>query len=123
PLRNAPRLNVLITAIGVSLLLQNLGQLESARFHRGEAAFSLPFGPYPKAMPKMLADVPLFTVKGVSVQRVDAAVVGMAVVLMVAIQWLIYRTKIGLAMRAVSYSHNTAALMGINVDRVVAFAF
>src|SRR6266487_1910091 len=48
PLRNAPRLNVLITAIGVSLLLQNLGQLEMKHVQRGEAAFSLPFGPYPK---------------------------------------------------------------------------
>jgi branched-chain amino acid transport system permease protein len=123
PLRNAPRLNVLITAIGVSLLLQNLGQLEMARVQRGEASFSLPFGPYPKAMPKVLADRPLFTAAGVSFHRVDAVVLATAVALMVAIQWLIYRTKFGLAMRAVSYSHNTAALMGINVDRVVSLTF
>jgi branched-chain amino acid transport system permease protein len=123
PLRNAPRLNVLITAIGVSLLLQNLGQLEMKRLQRGEAAFSLPFGPYPKAMPKLLADQPLFTAAGVSFHRVDAAVLATAVALMIGIQWLIYRTKIGLAMRAVSYSHNTAALMGINVNRVISFAF
>ena len=123
PLRNAPRLNVLITAIGVSLLLQNLGQLEMTRVQRGEAAFSLPFGPYPKAMPKVLADRPLFTAAGVGFHRVDAVVLATAVALMVAIQWLIYRTKFGLAMRAVSYSHNTAALMGINVDRVISLTF
>lgn len=123
PLRNAPRLNVLITAIGVSLLLQNLGQLELRRFQRGPAAFSLPFGPYPKAMPKVLADRPLFTAAGVSFQRVDAAVLATAVALMLGIQWLIYRTKVGLAMRAVSFSHNTAALMGINVNRVISFTF
>ena len=118
PLRNAPRLNVLITAIGVSLLLQNLGQLEMTRTQRGEAAFSLPFGPYPKAMPKLVSDRPLFAAAGVSIHRVDAAVL-----LMVAIQWLIFRTKIGLAMRAVSFNHNTAALMGINVNRVISFTF
>ncbi|HZN64761.1 MAG TPA: branched-chain amino acid ABC transporter permease [Tepidisphaeraceae bacterium] len=123
PLRNAPRLNVLITAIGVSLLLQNLGQLELGRFQRGEASFSLPFGPYPKAMPRLLADQPLFTAAGVSFHRVDAAVLATAVVLMVGIQWLVYRTKIGLAMRAVSFSHSTAALMGVNVNRVVSFTF
>src|SRR5688500_2802184 len=55
PLRNAPRLNVLITAIGVSLLLQNVGQL---RFM---------FGPYPKAMPALLPDRILFTMLGVHV--------------------------------------------------------
>jgi branched-chain amino acid transport system permease protein len=94
-----------------------------ARVQRGEASFSLPFGPYPKAMPKVLADRPLFTAAGVSFHRVDAVVLATAVALMVAIQWLIYRTKFGLAMRAVSYSHNTAALMGINVDRVVSLTF
>jgi branched-chain amino acid transport system permease protein len=123
PLRGAPRLNVLITAIGVSLLLQNLGQLELWRFQRGEAVFSLPFGPYPKAMPRMLSETPLFMFAGVSFQRVDAAVLVTAVALMLGIQWLIFRTKAGLAMRAVSFNHNTAALMGVNVDRVISYTF
>src|SRR6185369_10266748 len=95
PLRSAPRLNVLITAIGVSLLLQNVGQL------------SFVFGPYPKAMPALLPDRVLFT----------------AILLMIAIQWLVYHTRTGMAMRAVSHNHQTAALMGINVDAVISITF
>jgi branched-chain amino acid transport system permease protein len=124
PLRNAPKLNVLITAIGVSLLLQNVGQLEFLKVRQdGQAAFSLPFGPYPKAMPGLVVDRVLFTVGGVEVHLVDVVVLGTAVVLMLGIEWLIFRTKAGLAMRAVSYNHKTAALMGINVDKVISLTF
>lgn len=111
PLRNAPRLNVLITAIGVSLLLQNLGQLPFM------------FGPYPKAMPALLPDHVLFTIVGVQLRLVDAVVLGTALALMVAIQWLVFHTKVGTAMRAVSFNHQTAALMGINVGRVISMTF
>jgi branched-chain amino acid transport system permease protein len=111
PLRNAPRLNVLITAIGVSLLLQNVGQLRFA------------FGPYPKAMPALLPDRVLLTFLGVDIRLVDLTVLATAIVLMVAIQWLVYQTKLGMAMRAVSHNHQTAALMGINVNTVISTTF
>ncbi|MEO6435444.1 MAG: branched-chain amino acid ABC transporter permease [Tepidisphaeraceae bacterium] len=111
PLRAAPRLNVLITAIGVSLLLQNIGQLQFI------------FGPYPKAMPALLPDRVLFTFFDVQVRLVDVTVLGTAVLLMIAIQWLVYHTRTGMAMRAVSHNHQTAALMGINVDRVISITF
>ncbi len=120
PLRGAPRLNVLITAIGVSLLLQNTGQLQ---FRPGGQALAIPFGPYPKAMPALLPDTVLATFAGVNFRLVDAAVLGTAIVLMVAIEWLIFRTKIGMAMRAVAYNHKTAALMGINVDAIISVTF
>ncbi|HEX8914352.1 MAG TPA: branched-chain amino acid ABC transporter permease [Humisphaera sp.] len=125
PLRNAPRLNVLITAIGVSLLLQNLGQLQLARFGGtdGRPPFSLPFGPYPNAVPPLLPAGTLVSVGGLTVTTIDAAVLATAVLMMVGIQLLIFRTKVGLAMRAVSFNHRTAALMGINVDRVISFTF
>ena len=116
PLRNAPRLNVLITAIGVSLLLQNIGQLQFAK-----AIF--PFGPYPKAMPALLPDTVLLTFRGVQVRLVDITVLGTAILFMIAIQWLVYRTKIGMAMRAVSHNHQTAALMGINVNAIISMTF
>ena len=111
PLRKAPRLNVLITAIGVSLLLQNLGQQKFA------------FGPYPKSMPSLIESASLFTVAGVQVRIPDLAVIGTAVALMAGLQFLIYRTKLGMAMRAVSYNTRNASLMGINVDRVISFTF
>lgn len=111
PLRNAPRLNVLITAIGVSLLLQNVGQLPAT------------FGPYPRPTPVLLPADVLFTLVGVQFRVVDAAVIGTAVLLMIALQYLIYSTKLGLAMRAVSYNIRTAGLMGINVDFIISFTF
>ena len=111
PLRSAPRLNVLITAIGVSLLLENTGQLGWA------------FGPYPKQVPQILPDQVLFTMTGVDVHLVDVTVLVVAIILMAAMQFLIYRTKFGMAMRAVSFNVKTAALMGINVDRVISITF
>jgi branched-chain amino acid transport system permease protein len=111
PLRNVPRLNVLITAIGVSLLLQNAGQLPFL------------FGPYPKATPSLLPDISLATLGGVEFKLVNAAVVGTALLLMLGLQYLLYSTKFGLAMRAVSFSPRNAGLMGINVDMVISLTF
>ncbi len=111
PLRKAPRLNVLITAIGVSLLLQNVGQQK----------FS--FGPYPKSIPTLIESNSLFSLAGVEVRASDVAVIGTALALMAALQFLIYRTKLGVAMRAVSYNPRNASLMGVNVDQVISFTF
>jgi branched-chain amino acid transport system permease protein len=111
PLRKAPRLNVLITAIGVSLLIQNIGQLP---------AF---FGTQPQRMPSLLSETSLFTVAEVEVRIVDVAVVLLALGLMVALQYLVFGTKVGRAMRAVSFDMRVASLMGINVDRIVSFTF
>jgi branched-chain amino acid transport system permease protein len=111
PLRAAPRLNVLITAIGVSLLLQNVGQLPGI------------FGPDPRYMPPLLLDRVLFQIVGVQIRLVDGVVLGTALVLMIAMQWLVYHTKVGTAMRAVSFNPQTAALMGINVGRIISMTF
>jgi branched-chain amino acid transport system permease protein len=111
PLRAAPRLNVLITAIGISLLLENVGQLRFV------------FGTQPERMPTLLPTDTLFTVANVNVQLVDVLVVTNAFVLMAALDWLVFRTKMGRAMRAVSFSPKVAALMGIPVDRVISFTF
>jgi branched-chain amino acid transport system permease protein len=119
PLRKAPRLNVLITAIGVSLLLQNVGQLNFV------------FGPSPQKMPALLPNWELLRVslpsaggsRDVVVGIVDAMIIGTSAALMLALEYLVFRTKIGTAMRAVSFDFDAAALMGIPVDRVVSFTF
>lgn len=119
PLRKAARLNVLITAIGVSLLLQNVGQLNFV------------FGASPQNMPALLPDVELFRLtfaKGdgseiVAIRLVDIVFFVTAGVLMLVLEYLVFRTKLGTAMRAVSYNTDSAALMGIPVDRVVSFTF
>ncbi|MBC7794123.1 MAG: branched-chain amino acid ABC transporter permease [Clostridia bacterium] len=98
PLRGAPRLNVLITAVGVSLLVQNVAQLPFV------------FGTQPKRMPELMG-------------HVDLIVVMIAVVLMTLLQWVVFKTKIGRAMRAVAFDRRAASLMGIDVDKVVSLTF
>jgi branched-chain amino acid transport system permease protein len=111
PLRQAPRLNVLITAIGVSLLLENTGQL--------------PFllGTQPRPMPPLLPNAVLGQVAGVNVLLVDVIVILLALVLMGGLDWLVHRTKLGLGMRAVSFDPRTASLLGVPVDRVISTTF
>lgn len=116
PLRGAPRLNVLITAIGVSLLLQNTGQLPYV------------FGARPAAMPALVSTSPWTigagdTGFGVRINPVDVVIVATAIALMLALEFLVYRTKLGKAMRAVSYNIPNAALMGVNVNFVISFTF
>ncbi|HVV83087.1 MAG TPA: branched-chain amino acid ABC transporter permease [Kofleriaceae bacterium] len=124
PLRRAPRLNVLITAIGVSLFLQNLGQLEHvhAKVHGVGFTFSL-FGTQPGDLKGLVSDQALFHVGQLAVPTVDVVVVAIAVVLVLALQWLIFRTRLGQAMRAVSFDERVAALMGIDVNRVISITF
>ncbi len=118
PLRKAPRINVLITAIGVSLLLQNIGQLKFA------------FGTDPVRMPALIPDVALWTIsfgdaagKVVKIGLVDVVIFVTAGLLMIVLQYVVFRTKVGAAMRAVSFNTETAALMGIPVDRVISMTF
>ena len=109
PLRGQPRLNLLITAVGVSMLLENGAQAA--------------FGATPRRFPNLLADAPAFTLFGAQVSTLDLAVLLTAVLLLVALEFLVHKTRMGLAMRAVSHSHQNAALQGIPVDKVIAFTF
>lgn len=109
PLRKSPRINVLITAVGVSLFLEFGGQLL--------------FGADPKYFEPLLeAGEPIF-LGGVQLNRIQLIVLGVSLFLMLGLQFIIFKTKIGRAMRAVSYSHTNAALMGIPVDFVISFTF
>lgn len=111
PLRRAPRLNVLITAIGVSLFLQNFGQLKWV------------FGPNYASSPGLLVDRTLFELAGVPIRIVDVVIITLAIVLVLALEMLIFRTKLGRGMRAVSFDERIASLMGVNVNRVITITF
>ena len=111
PLRRAPRLNVLITAIGVSLFLQNVGQLKFV------------FGTQPQRMPPLIEDRSLFEIAGVHIRLVDVTVVILTALLLFSLEALVYRTKLGRAMRAVSFDERVASLMGIDVNRIVSITF
>lgn len=109
PLRSAPRLAPLITAIGVSLLLQNLGQIV--------------FGADPKFFPSLLDTRNVVELGSLSVSNVQLTVLGTALALMAALQWIVMRTRFGRAIRAVSFDAQAAALMGVPVDRVILGTF
>ena len=113
PLRSRPRLVVLITAIGVSLLLQNLALLV--------------FGPTPTAYPRLMEsrEVVGFALGAgrVSVSNVDAMRLGLSLALMAMLTWVVLGTQTGLALRAVSHRFDTATLMGINTNRIISFTF
>lgn len=110
PLRNAPRLAPLISAIGVSLILEDFGK------------FTL--GLSPVSFPAIVPKIP-YVIAGssISVNNTDILAIVVAFILMVGLHWLITRTRIGRAMRAVAQDREAAALMGVNVDRIIAFTF
>jgi branched-chain amino acid transport system permease protein len=108
PLRASPRLNSLITAIGVSFLLEYGGQLV--------------FGPNPRAF-GVLPHRPSTSIAGISIGYVDLVTIVTSVVFMFVLQRIVFHTRMGTAMRAVSFNPSVAALMGVNIDLVISFTF
>src|SRR6185503_20971909 len=125
PLRNAPRLAPLITAIGISIFLQEfvrlnyngIPQLNWNPLGLPDAKSRLPF-------PQIdVVTGPAFEVGGVTIQRAAIFTMGALVVCSVFLWYFINRTKTGRGMKAVSQDPDTARLMGINVDRIIVVAF
>ena len=108
PLRQAPPLSVLITAIGVSYLLQNLALII--------------FGSQQKAYPSLI-ELSSFTIGGVTVDGISVLTLLMTALIMVVLSFFINKTKLGKAMRAVSEDKNAASLMGISVNRTITLTF
>lgn len=109
PLRQAPRLNSLITAIAVELILQNLMRV-------------LPFvGPDPRQYPTM--QTKNFTWGVLSISNLQLIVIVSSAVLMLILNFIVNKTKTGKAMQAVSFDLQASALMGINVNRIIAITF
>ncbi|MCI5615545.1 MAG: branched-chain amino acid ABC transporter permease [Clostridia bacterium] len=108
PLRQAPSLSVLITAIGVSYLLQNLALLI--------------FGSQQKAYPTILT-LPTLQLGPVSIEGVTILTLVTTAVIMLALTFFVNKTKLGKAMRAVSEDKAAASLMGISVNRTITLTF
>lgn len=108
PVRSAPRLTPLITAIGVSLLLQNLGMLV--------------FTPNPRRYPPIIKEV-RFELGGVIVTNVKLTIFVVTLALMLGLWYLVQRTWTGRAMRAVSVNLDAAKLMGIDTGRTISATF
>lgn len=108
PLRGAPRLAPLITAIGVSIVLQNI-----AMMIWGRSYFSFP----------AVMSVTTYEFLGATITDLQILIVGLAAALMGGLLWIVHRTRLGLAMRATSQNLPVAALMGVNADRIIVAAF
>ena len=110
PLRDRPRLTVLITAIGVSLLIEFTGQ------HK--AVFGANTKPFPKLLPESTLNF-----GAVSMQSNDIVILLFTVVLLAGLWLVIQHTRTGMAMRAVSFNEKAAVLMGVNINRIISFTF
>lgn len=108
PLRHAPRISVLITAIGVSFLL--------------EYVMMAIVSPTPRTFPPTISDVS-WTFEGLVISGQQLLIMGVTFVLMVILTYIVRATKIGKAMRAASYDTEAAQLMGINADRIISITF
>ncbi len=133
-LRNAPRLAPLISAIGVSLILQNLGQIWAGQ---GYIDFLKPYfgtsgGAAQKAFPDLMGSVNVldYLTKALGMQPIpitifvkEVFVVVAAILLMIGLRVFVSRTRMGKAMRATAENRDAAKIMGINIDRTIAITF
>lgn len=109
PVRKYARMTTLITAIGVSLLLENLAVVI--------------FGGAPKSFPQLLQNENYTLFGNAAISKSQLVIFAVSIALMLLLQWIIYKTKVGTAMRAVSFNLNSAKLMGINTDVIIAVTF
>ena len=110
PLRNAPKLAPLITAVGFSFVLQNVGLLW--------------LGGNPVSVSDLVRQGDkVFSISGVTVHRGDVLAIGLMIPLVLALNWFVNRTASGRAMRATAQDPEAARLMGINVDHTISLAF
>jgi len=107
PLRQAPRVSAIITALGVGLFLEN---------------FTLALSPYPKQIPQFLTGV-TWTIGGVSFSTLQVFIIGLSVLLMIILDVIVRRTMIGMAMRAISWDKFVAPLVGVPVNFVISVTF
>jgi branched-chain amino acid transport system permease protein len=108
PLRNSPRLTVLITAIGVSLFLEYSGQVF--------------FGADPKPFPALIP-TQMMRYAGLTFTNKELIVLGVTVVLLIGLSFVVLKTKMGMAMRALSFNPTACSLMGINNNIIISFTF
>ncbi|MFD4930830.1 branched-chain amino acid ABC transporter permease [Peribacillus sp. NPDC060186] len=109
PLRNATRIAALITAIGVSLLIEN-----GLIYIRGAQ---------PEAYPNDVLPMDKLDILGVSISSQSILILSVSIILMIILQFVVHKTKIGKAMRAVSFDSEAATLMGINVNNTISATF
>jgi len=107
PLRNAPRVSAIITALGVGIFLEN---------------FTLALSPYSKAVPSLL-DNTTWTLGSLSISSLQILIILLSLILMVILDFIVQRTKTGMAMRAISWDKTIVPLMGVPVNKIISLTF
>lgn len=107
PLRNAPRVSAIITALGVGLFLEN---------------FTLALSPYPKHIPALLTDKS-WTIGSVFISSLQIIIIALSLSLMLVLDFIVQRTKAGMAMRAISWDKTVVPLMGVPVNKIISLTF
>jgi branched-chain amino acid transport system permease protein len=107
PLRAAPRVSAIITALGVGLFLEN---------------FTLALSPYPKNVPPLLSDK-TWMIGSVTISSLQIIIIALSVALMLLLDFMVQRTKAGMAMRAISWDKTIVPLMGVPVNKIISLTF
>ena len=107
PLRNAPRVSAIITALGVGIFLEN---------------FTLALNPYPQHVPALLENT-TWNIGSLSISSLQIIVIALSLALMMILDFIVQRTKAGIAMRAISWDKTIVPLMGVPVNKIISFTF
>ncbi|MCX5813742.1 MAG: branched-chain amino acid ABC transporter permease [Proteobacteria bacterium] len=107
PLRQAPRVSAIITALGVGLFLEN---------------FTLALNPYPKQIPQLMSNT-TWTILGVSISSLQAFIIVLSLLLMLILDLIVRKTMVGMAMRAISWDKATVPLMGVPMNLIISVTF
>jgi branched-chain amino acid transport system permease protein len=107
PLRNAPRVSAIITALGVGLFLEN---------------FTLALSPYPKHIPPLLENI-TWTFGSFSISSLQVLIIVLSLILMLILDFIVQRTKAGMAMRAISWDKTIVPLMGVPLNLIISITF
>jgi branched-chain amino acid transport system permease protein len=107
PLRNAPRVSAIITALGVGLFLEN---------------FTLALSPYPQHIPELITNT-TWNYGSLSISSLQIIVIVLSLVLMLVLDFIVHRTKTGMAMRAISWDKTIVPLMGVPVNKIISLTF
>ncbi len=107
PLRNAPRVSAIITALGVGIFLEN---------------FTLALDPYPESIPQLIPNI-VWNVGGVSISLLQVLIILLSIGLMLLLDFIVRRTMVGMAMRAISWDKTIVPLMGVPLNLVISITF
>ena len=107
PLRNAPRVSAIITALGVGLFLEN---------------FTLALSPYPQHIPELITNT-TWNFGSLTISSLQIIVIVLSLLLMFVLDFIVQRTKTGMAMRAISWDKSIVPLMGVPVNKIISLTF